>query len=116
MNNNIGDIVKIEGLLFKHRTLIVTGYRRNMINVTDMAESSFTANINADRITENKGRISDKAIQTLSKKIIAKLRVAQFTFKAKEKSLTSIELMKLAKQGNKQARIMFLKRYGKLIK
>lgn len=116
MRNNIGDIVEIDGLLFKHRVLIITGFHRNMISVCDIIDSKFEANINSARITSNSGCLSEKFLQKLNKRIVAKLKVSGFDFNNKKKVLTSIELMRRAKSGDKEAKREFLIRYGKLIK
>lgn len=113
MKNKIGDIVIVEGLLFKHRTLIITGFHKDRISVSDITDSKFEANINSARITSNSGCLSEKFLQKLNKRIVAKLKVSGFVFNAK---ISSIELMRRAKSGDKEAKREFLIRYGKLIK
>jgi len=113
MKNSIGDIVKVDGLLFKHRLLIITGLRRNMFSISDITDSRFTANISSERIASNEGRIPERILTKLNKRIAAKLKVSGFVFNTK---ISSIELMRRAKSGDKEAKREFLIRYGKLIK
>lgn len=114
----IGDVVRISGLIFKHRPVIVTYVQNNTISYVSLSNENIRGNVDESRIKELLSKIDKSSVRKLSNKALSMLLVANY-FEAKiehlrrrYESMTRDEL-KNASRDSKAARLMFVRKFIK---
>lgn len=112
-----GDIVKVEGRLFKNRSLVVLSQTTENSRrwVIDKVDSRFVGNILESQILSKIDEVSQKNAHTISHKTRKALKNNGFVLKQPQPVSPLPELIKKVKQGDIQARITFFKIYKKKI-